>query len=115
MAVCLAIVSDLIFATKIRSTAEALGSTCRVAASLGALEDALGSSAVGLAIVDMQVQGISAEEAIREIKAHRPATRVIAYFSHVQAELMTTAREAGADEAWPRSKFVQELPGLFTP
>jgi len=112
---CLAVVSDLIFATKIRSTAEVLGATCLVVASSAALESALTIHNVKLALIDMHVVGVSALEAIRAIKTRNPSARVIAFFSHVQSELMAAAQGAGADDAWPRSKFVQELPGLFKP
>jgi hypothetical protein len=35
--------------------------------------------------------------------------RVVGYGSHVEAELLRAAREAGCDPVLPRSKFVKDL------
>ena len=109
MSNCLAIVSDMIFASRITGTAAKLGTPCQVVADLTSLEAALSESDPNTALVDMNLEGLSAEEAIRTVKSRHPGTRVIAFFSHVQTELMERARSAGADEVWPRSVFVQQL------
>lgn len=111
----IAIVSDLIFATRIRATAESLGAECRIIAAPDGLETALREAAPSVVIVDMHVASLSPAEAIRKVKTAWPTTRVAAFSSHVQTELMASARVAGADDVWPRSKFVQELPSLFQP
>ncbi len=64
-------------------------------------------------LVDMNCDGISPEEAIRTVKSQSMNARVVAFFSHLQTELMERARAAGADDAWPRSVFVQRLPQLL--
>jgi len=110
---CLAVVSDLIFATRIRSTAESLGAACLVVATNDGIATALSRADIDLVIVDMHVSSMSPTEAIRLVKQLRTGARVVAYFSHVQTDLMRAAQEAGADDVWPRSKFVQELQGLF--
>ena len=67
-----------------------------------------------IAIVsDRNCDGLSPEEAIRTVKSHCPSARVVTFFSHVQTELMERARAAGADDAWPRSAFVQRLAELL--
>jgi hypothetical protein len=38
---------------------------------------------------------------------------VVAFLSHVQAELAAGARQAGADEVMARSAFVNQLPALL--
>ena len=115
MATCIAVVSDLIFSTRITATAKKLGATCRVVMTLDALKDALESDAPDLVLVDMNSQGVSAEDSIRMVKTRRPTARVVAFFSHVQTELLEQAESAGADDVWPRSAFVQRLPELFNP
>lgn len=110
---CLAVVSDLIFATRVRSTAESLGAACQVVATTDGIATALSTGDCDLVIIDMHVSSMSPTDAIRHIKLIRPGTRIVAFFSHVQTDLMRAAQEAGADEVWSRSKFVQELPGLF--
>ncbi len=105
----LAIVSDMIFASRITGTAAKLGMPCQVVGDLPSLEAALSESEPKTVLVDMNLEGLSAGEAIRTVKSLRPDARVIAFFSHVQTELMERARSAGADEVWPRSLFVQNL------
>ena len=105
----LAIVSDMIFASRITGTAAKLGTPCQVVGDLRSLEAALSESEPKTVLVDMNLEGLSADEAIRTVKSLRPGARVIAFFSHVQTELMERARSAGADDVWPRSVFVQNL------
>ncbi len=110
---CIGIVSDLIFATRITGTADKVGTKCEIVKDPGTLQDALQSENPGTVLVDMNCDGISPEEAIRTVKSQCPNARVVAFFSHVQTELMERARAAGADDAWPRSAFVQRLPQLL--
>ncbi len=110
---CIAIVSDMIFATRITGTAQKVGVKCKVVNDPNALQDALESENPRTVLVDMNCDGISPEEAIRTVKTRCPTARVVAFFSHVQTELMEQARAAGADEVWPRSAFVQRLPQLL--
>ena len=63
-------------------------------------------------ILDLQNPGIDLPALLAELKAACPAMpRVTAYGSHVEAELLRAAREAGCDLVLPRSKFVKELDG----
>ncbi len=110
---CIAIVSDMIFATRITGTAAKVGAKCKIVKDPSALHDALESDEPGTVLVDMNCDGISAEEAIRTVKSHRPNARVVAFFSHVQTELKEQAKAAGADDVWPRSVFVQQLQQLL--
>ena len=55
------------------------------------------------------------QTALQRVKL-RPATRqvpVIAFGSHVQADVLRAARAAGADHAWPRSKLMGDLPRII--
>ncbi len=113
MGSCIAIVSDMIFATRITGTAEKVGAKCKIVKDPGALRDALESDQPDTVLVDMNCAGISPEEAIRTVKSQCPNARVVAFFSHVQTELLEQARAAGADDVWPRSAFVQRLPQLL--
>ena len=110
---CIAIVSDMIFATRITGTAAKVGAKCKIVKDPGALHDALESDEPGTVLVDMNCEGISPEEAIRTVKSQCPNARVVAFFSHVQTELKEQATTAGADDVWPRSVFVQRLPELL--
>lgn len=110
---CIAIVSDMIFAARITGTAEKVGARCKAVKTLDALQDVLKSENPDLVLVDMNCDGLSPEKAIRTVKSECPSARVVAFFSHVQGELMEQAIAAGADDAWPRSAFVQRLPELL--
>jgi len=110
---CVALVTDLIFSTKVRGTAKDLGVGCRIVGSLAALEEALLAEAASTVIVDLNADGVGGAEAIRVAKRACPMARVLAYLSHVQAGLAAEARGAGADEVMPRSVFVERLPELL--
>jgi len=112
MAATVAVVTDLIFATKIRGTAEALGSSVKLVRDAAGLSAALGEGGVRLVIVDLNAERVDAAAIVRSAKAGAGAPRVVAYFSHVQGELARAAREAGADEVLARSAFVERLAGL---
>jgi len=113
MSRCIAIVSDMIFATRITGTAAQMGADCTVVVDQARLQVVLGSDPPELVFVDMNCAGISPDEAIRTVKSWCPAARVIAYYSHVQTELLERATAAGADDVWPRSAFVQRLPQVL--
>ncbi|MCH7474658.1 MAG: response regulator transcription factor [Gemmatimonadetes bacterium] len=110
---CIAIVSDLIFATRITGTAKKVGAKCEIVSNPSALQDALESDEPRAVLVDMNCDGISPEEAIRTVKSRFPNARVVAFYSHVQTKLGDQARAAGADDVWPRSAFVQRLPQVL--
>jgi hypothetical protein len=43
----------------------------------------------------------------------RGVNRVVAYGPHVETPLLKSARQAGCDPVWPRSKMAEELPGML--
>ena len=108
-----ALVTDLIFATKIQSTAREVGAAVKVVRSIEKLQERLNSGADSLVIVDLNAEGIDVIDAIKLCRAaaHRP--RTMAYASHVQADLIGAARAAGADEVMARSAFAARLPDLL--
>jgi DNA-binding NarL/FixJ family response regulator len=111
-----AYVTDLLFSTKITSTGQALGVPVTVARSVDALAAQMNAAGVGdahLVIVDLNASG-DPLEAIRRMKAQSAPPRVIAYVSHVQADLAAAARTAGADDVMPRSAFSKNLPAILT-
>ncbi len=40
-------------------------------------------------------------------------TRLIAYGSHIETELLAAARQAGCDPVWARSKMADQLPAML--
>ena len=105
-------IRDLIFETRIKSTAQLMRIGTAVVRNLGDLEMLLASPAIRLLIVDLNTAGPSAVDAIRRAKEF-PGVRVLAFVSHVDADLAGLACEAGADDVLPRSRFVAQLPELL--
>ena len=109
----LAIVEDLVFQARIEAAAASLGVEVRIAKT-GAQAQAIWSDAA-VVVVDLNLTSADALEAIRLLRAQRPAVRIIGYGSHVQAERLAQARAAGCTTVLPRSAFVQQLPRLLAP
>jgi CheY-like chemotaxis protein len=108
----IAAVDDLFFLTKIETAARQAGVNLIQARSARALDEQLDAPAVPrLVILDLNSSACSPFDAIRRIKADPrfQETRAIGFFSHVQAELETAAREAGCDQVLPRSVFSARL------
>lgn len=111
--------ADLIFATKVRSTAESLGLASRpardaamLANRLNRVDDGKGCDAVTGVVIDLDVPEAAA--LVRQVKAHDAALPVVAFGSHVATAVLDAARDAGADAVLPRSAFTLQLPQLLT-
>lgn len=111
--------SDLIFATKVRATAEALGVVSRPvrdAAMLGArlaqVDDGRANGPVAAVLIDLEV-GEQVLPLIGQVKAHDASIPVVAFASHVLTDLLAAAGEAGADQVMTRGAFTAALPGLI--
>jgi hypothetical protein len=88
----------------------------RISSALGdvrfvASPDALvGLAGVDVVLIDLSKKGVL--DALAAIVASD--VRVIAYGSHVDKNLLDSARAAGVDEVLPRSRFFGGLPALVT-
>lgn len=107
----LALVDDLVFASRIRVEVEQAGGTCQRFSTSQALLDAMRVERPALVIVDLEGMGFDGVQALRDLAESPDADGVprIAYGSHVHAVTLEAAASAGAT-AWPRSRFVRELP-----
>lgn len=113
MAHVVAVISDLIFKTKVDSTARSIGAEASVVASIEELRGVLSAKPVSLVVVDMQLPGEEATETIAAAAGHTPRPRIVAFHSHVQTELADAAKRAGADEVIPRSAFSSGLAAIL--
>ena len=104
----LVLVRDLIFATKIRGTAEALGRSVLM------LRDPvkLSQHDARLLIVDLNLPGVIPLAAHWQSQGDSNR-KVVGFVSHVDADTIARARAAGLDRVLPRSRFVEELPALL--
>jgi DNA-binding NarL/FixJ family response regulator len=107
------LVTDLIFSTKIISTAKALNIPFGVARTLDGLVERLSAAPGGTLIIDLAVTAVDPLAAIRTAKAMPNPPRIIGFLSHVEAELAAAAQAAGADLVLPRSAFTARLPALL--
>ena len=107
-----AIVTDLIFSTKIVAEARAQQRHVRVLRSYSVLSEFLRTTPPDLLIVDMNCGGINPISAITLARNAKPDCQIVAYLSHTQRELTQQAIQAGAGQVVPRSEFVALLPSL---
>lgn len=111
--------SDLIFATKIRSTAETLHVESRPVRNLEMLEarldrvdDGKANDPVTCVMVDLEL-GEFAFDLIKRAAEHEAKPHVIAFGPHVMVGALAGAERVGADAAMARGAFTQRLPELI--
>jgi CheY-like chemotaxis protein len=105
---------DLIFSTKIRSTAESLGIATRAVSAPGQLAtiESDTGAAIGAIMIDLDL-GDTALALIDAAKANLPDTTIIAFGAHVAKDVLDSAKAHGAHQVLPRSAFTQKLPELL--
>ncbi len=108
-----ALVPDLIFATKIASTARSLGVEVANVRTLDQLTERLSSNHDALVLIDLEAPDLDPIHAIELCKQSEHQPRTIAFGSHVRTDLLGAARRAGADEVLARSGFVGRLPSIL--
>ena len=102
----LVLVRDLMFASKIRLAAESVATSVRILRDPAQLNDAVAPRL----IVDLN-QPAALDAAVTWKR--RTGGHVVGFVSHVDAETIRAAREAGVDQVLPRSRFVEILPDLL--
>lgn len=112
----LAVVSDLFFDAKITATARVVGvevvAVRTIDAAAARLADARAAAVTGL-IVDLSLPAGDPIGFVRAVKASTPGVRVVAFLPHVEADRRRAAKEAGADEVLPRSRFSETLGAIL--
>lgn len=105
---------DLIFTSKITSTARALGRRVLTAGDVATASALIERQRPRVVLVDLAAGGLTAPASVRALRALAgPGVPFVAFGSHVEAAALAEAAEAGCDPVWPRSRFVQELPALI--
>ena len=107
MARVVALMDDLFFQMMVAETAKHLGMEFKVAANGDALASML-EPPTKLVIIDLNARNQPVATLAR-VRATQKELRVVAFLSHVQTELATEARAAGATDVMPRSAFTQNL------
>ncbi|MDT7689752.1 MAG: hypothetical protein QOE46_2511 [Acidobacteriota bacterium] len=106
-----AAVSDMLFASKIRGTAEHLNVTVDFARSADALFDSAKADVPSLIILDLHDARLDPFTLAARLKADEQlrAVPLVAFFSHVETELQRRAKDAGVEHVLPRSVFTGRL------
>lgn len=106
----LAIVTDLMFQSRLQERARALGHTLVVAGTESALREALATKP-SLVILDLHADAIGWRSAAGMAK--QSGVPILAFGRHTEAQLLRAAREAGCDRVVARSTLFEELPQLI--
>lgn len=111
--------ADLIFATKIKGTCDALGLVSRPARDVAMLQkrldrvdDGKPNDTVAAVLVDLDM-GDAALPLIEQCKQHANPPTVVAWGPHVLVDLLKSAQQAGADQVMTRGNFTANLPAII--
>lgn len=105
-----AVVTDLMFQSRLREQAAALGRAFVVGDSAEAAVEAL-EARPALVVVDLHVREFDWRPVVSAAK--ECLVPVLAFGRHTEAALLSEARQAGCDRVVARSTFVEELPKLI--
>ena len=106
-----AVVDDMIFKSKIRGAAEAIGVEVSFPRTKESAISAAREKSPQTIVVDLQNGRVDVLEFAREMKADEQLReiRLVGFFSHVEVQLRKDALEAGYDRVVPRSEFSRYL------
>jgi CheY-like chemotaxis protein len=115
MRTVVAAVEDMLFASKIREAAKALGIVANFPKRADALRDTISLDPPNLIVVDLHSLRFNAIELAGELKSNESLRSIplLGFFSHVQADLQRQAIEAGYDQVIPRSVFFRDLASIL--
>ena len=110
----LAIISDLLFRSKIDDAARRAGVPLRVAKSLEQLDRHLGAAAPAVVLMDLEMEGLDSAGMLARLRANPGTTTVpvIGFAGHTNVEVIHAARANGV-QVMARSAFVTQLPAMM--
>jgi hypothetical protein len=104
--------ADLMWMTKLRSSAEALGIPVRAVRSVEMLEARLADTPVGGLIVDLDAPEVALALIERAAKAD-PPVRIAAFGPHVEVERFAQAKAAGAQQVMARGALAARMEAVL--
>ncbi|MHB1168835.1 MAG: hypothetical protein ACYC28_06085 [Longimicrobiales bacterium] len=106
-----ALPADLMFASRIRGTAQAAGIPLEIANRPDALRERIARTRPRRVLIDLDARGWDPVALIRELRQAdaQGATEIVAWVSHVRTDAIEAAREAGADRVLARSAFSKQM------
>jgi PleD family two-component response regulator len=111
----IAVLDDLMFTSKIKTTAGQLGVAVTFARSADAALAEMRTRAPSLVIFDLNNARTNPLAIVAAMK-HDPelaSIPTIGYASHVQTDVIDAARQAGVGDVMARSAFTQQLPQIL--
>jgi DNA-binding NarL/FixJ family response regulator len=110
------VVADMLFASRVRGAAQALGVAVKVTGRPDGMIRLLRETGARLVLVDLELPGGRGPEAIRAVRSEPDmnGVRVVAFSSHTNTAALEAGRDAGADSVLARSAFVTRLPVLLS-
>lgn len=107
--------ADLLWASKIKGVADALGLPARPVRTLDMLHARLADSPVSALLLDLDKpdEALAMLAAIASRPAPAAKIRTIAFGPHVAKDLLQQARNAGADQVLTRGAFDHNLPDIL--
>jgi CheY-like chemotaxis protein len=111
----IAVLDDLMFTSKIKTTAGQLGVAVTFARSADAALSEMRKAAPSLVILDLNNARTNPLGIVASMKQDPALASVptIGYASHVQVDVINAARQAGVGEVMPRSVFTQQLADIL--
>jgi CheY-like chemotaxis protein len=114
--VILAILDDLMFTSKIKTTASGLGVPVSFARSSAAALTDMRANPPALVILDLNSERADPLGTVAAMKADPALAAIptVGFASHVQTDVIDAARRAGVDDVMARSAFTQRLAEILT-
>ena len=108
-------VDDLLFSSRISTTAKAVGAAMKFTRSPEAVLSAAREATPSLVLLDLNSARTRPLEIVAALKADPALAAVptIGFVSHVDTATIEAARKAGVDRVLARSAFVEQLPRLL--
>jgi len=112
----LALLDDLLFTSKIKTTASRLGIVVTFARSAEAALAEMKKDPPSLVILDLNSTRADPLGLVESMKREGTLASVptLGYVSHVQADLIDRARQAGVGEVLARSAFTERLADILS-
>jgi hypothetical protein len=100
--------ADLLWASKIKATADALGIASRPVRTLEMLTARIADTTAAAFLVDLD-KGDDALALIRAARAANPSLRIVSFGPHVAKDLLQASRDAGANDAMTRGSLEHHM------
>jgi DNA-binding NarL/FixJ family response regulator len=113
----LAAIDDLLFSSKVRTVGKQVGAELEFARTPAEILEKARASRPALVIFDLNSTKTDPVATIAALKGDPDLAdiRILGFASHVHAELIAAAQQAGADQVLPRSAFASRLPEILAP